>query len=159
MQLRGTLCMSVISCEETYALYKDVDTLMESHDLPRTGSAKWQILSATRVWPPSSNVKIRLLQDGFQTCSMPTTKPTLHYCQETVLITGVLKLFHFMFHKRCLCILWFSRYSRFSEHLPLNVMLLRNMMLYWTGSGRTAVSREPCNVTCMAVSPLVFSAV
>jgi len=49
MQLRGTLCMSVISCEETYALYKNVDTLMESHDLPRTGSAKWQILSATRV--------------------------------------------------------------------------------------------------------------
>jgi len=44
---------------------------------------------------------------------------------------------------RCLCILWFSRYSRFSEHLPLNVMLLRNMMLYWAGSGRTAVFREP----------------
>ena len=30
-------------------LYKKVDTLMESHDLPRTGSAKWRILSATRV--------------------------------------------------------------------------------------------------------------
>jgi len=39
---------------------------------------------------------------------------------------------------------WMSRCL--SEHLPLNVMLLRNMMLYWTGSGRTAVSREPCNV-------------
>ena len=42
----------------------------------------------------------------------------------------------------CLCMLWFSRYSRFSEHLPLNVMLLRNMMLYWVESGRTAVSRK-----------------
>ena len=32
-----------------HALYKNVDTLMESHDLPRTGSAKWRILSATWV--------------------------------------------------------------------------------------------------------------
>ena len=45
----GHACMSVISCEETYTLYKNVDTLMESHDLPRTGSAKWRILSATWV--------------------------------------------------------------------------------------------------------------
>ena len=47
---------------------------------------------------------------------------------------------------QCLCVLWFSRYSHFSEHLPLNVMLLRNTMLHWTGSGRTAVSHEPYNV-------------
>ena len=45
-------------------LYKNVDTLMESHDLPRTGSAKWRILSATRVWPLWSNVQISLFQDG-----------------------------------------------------------------------------------------------
>ena len=54
-----------------HTLYKNVDTLMESHDLPRTGSAKWRILSATRVWPLSSNVQISLLQDG----SWPTQCP------------------------------------------------------------------------------------
>ena len=31
----------------TYRLYKNVGTLMESHDLPRTGSANWRMLSAT----------------------------------------------------------------------------------------------------------------
>ena len=39
----GAACMSVISCDTQY---KNVETLMESHDLPRTGSAKWRILSA-----------------------------------------------------------------------------------------------------------------
>jgi len=47
-----------------HTLYKNVDTLMESHDLPRTGSAKWRILSANWVWPSSSNSQIRLLQHG-----------------------------------------------------------------------------------------------
>ena len=42
---------------------------------------------------------------------------------------------------RCLCIVWFSRYNHYSERLPLNVMLLRNMMLYWTGSGGKKTSR------------------
>jgi len=31
-----------------------------------------------------------------------------------------------------------SRYSHYSELLKLNLMLLRNMMLYWTGSVETA---------------------
>ena len=52
-------------------LYKNVDTLMESHDLPRTDSAKWRILSATRVWPLSSNVQISLLQDGSSSAACP----------------------------------------------------------------------------------------
>ena len=43
-------------------------------------------------------------------------------------------------------VVWLSRYSRYSELLPLNVMLLRNTMLYWTGSVKTAVSRESYNV-------------
>ena len=33
----------------------------------------------------------------------------------------------------------FSRYSCYSECLPLNVMVTLNMMLYWTGSGRLAI--------------------
>ena len=70
----GHACMSVISCKETYTLYKNVDTLMESHDLPRTGSAKWRILSATWVRPWLSNIKISLLQDGSEppTCKLPS---------------------------------------------------------------------------------------
>jgi len=46
-------------------------------------------------------------------------------------------------------IIWLSRYSRYSELLPLNVMLLRNMMLYWTGSVKTTVSRESFNVSTL----------
>ena len=56
----------------TYRLYKNVDTLMGLHDLPRTGSAKWRMLSATRVWPSSSNSQISLLQSG----SWPTASPS-----------------------------------------------------------------------------------
>ena len=32
--------------KDLYTLHKNVDILMESHDLPRTSSAKWRILSA-----------------------------------------------------------------------------------------------------------------
>ena len=47
---------------------------------------------------------------------------------------------------RCINTGWFSRYGCYSERLPLNVMLLQNTMPHWTGSRRTAVSREPCNI-------------
>ena len=67
----GTRFAWVSSHVRRHTLYKNVGILMESHDLPRTGSAKWRILSATWVWPPLSNVQISLLQDGSQPAPCP----------------------------------------------------------------------------------------
>ena len=53
----GCACMSVISCVQ------EVDKL-ESHDLPRTGSAKWRMLSAMLAMFPPSSLQMRLLHDG-----------------------------------------------------------------------------------------------
>jgi len=50
--------------KDLYTLHKNVDTLTESHDLPRTGSAKWRIWSATPVMFPKSRSQMSCLHDG-----------------------------------------------------------------------------------------------
>jgi len=45
-------------------------------------------------------------------------------------------------------VLWLSRYSRYSELLLLIVMLLRNMMLYWTGSVKLLYLENHIVVMC-----------